>query len=452
MNKVHFTSLGCARNLVDTEVMIGILLRAGFCAVENAADADYLVVNTCGFLESAREEGFKTIETLIQEKKKAAKIIVAGCMVRGSKDSLKEKFPEIHYFLGSGDMEKVLEAVMSEEKGEYLSDAKSYLQQGEVPRTLSTPKHYAYLKIAEGCKKRCAFCIIPLIKGKLVSKSVSQVMKEFLLLVNEGCKEVILIAQDLGDFGKDRGEADGLETLLKEMVKVKGSHWIRLLYLYPDEITEGVIKIIKENPQICRYLDMPLQHINDRILKRMHRKTDRAQIESILTHLRKEIPEIVIRTSLMVGFPGETEEEFTELLAFVKSYKLDNVGIFKYSREKESYSDTLDGHVSEEIKQDRYDRLVKAQSESLDSDKYIGERLSVLIDGYHPESKDLLVGRFMGQCPEIDGKVIINDWRKVSNFGEFYEVEITDAIGYDLIGRVLTSQTKKKPKLLCISQ
>ena len=271
MNKVHFTSLGCARNLVDTEVMIGILLRAGFCAVENAADADYLVVNTCGFLESAREEGFKTIETLIQEKKKAAKIIVAGCMVRGSKDSLKEKFPEIHYFLGSGDMEKVLEAVMSEEKGEYLSDAKSYLQQGEVPRTLSTPKHYAYLKIAEGCKKRCAFCIIPLIKGKLVSKSVSQVMKEFLLLVNEGCKEVILIAQDLGDFGKDRGEADGLETLLKEMVKVKGSHWIRLLYLYPDEITEGVIKIIKENPQICRYLDMPLQHINDRILKRMHR-------------------------------------------------------------------------------------------------------------------------------------------------------------------------------------
>ena len=452
MNKVHFTSLGCARNLVDTEVMIGILLRAGFCAVENAADADYLVVNTCGFLESAREEGFKTIETLIQEKKKAAKIIVAGCMVRGSKDSLKEKFPEIHYFLGSGDMEKVLEAVMSEEKGEYLSDAKSYLQQGEVPRTLSTPKHYAYLKIAEGCKKRCAFCIIPLIKGKLVSKSVSQVMKEFLLLVNEGCKEVMLIAQDLGDFGKDRGEADGLETLLKEMVKVKGSHWIRLLYLYPDEITEGVIKIIKENPQICRYLDMPLQHINDRILKRMHRKTDRAQIESILTHLRKEIPEIVIRTSLMVGFPGETEEEFTELLAFVKSYKLDNVGIFKYSREKESYSDTLDGHVSEEIKQDRYDRLVKAQSESLDSDKYIGERLSVLIDGYHPESKDLLVGRFMGQCPEIDGKVIINDWRKVSNFGEFYEVEITDAIGYDLIGRVLTSQTKKKPKLLCISQ
>ncbi len=452
MNKVHFTSLGCARNLVDTEVMIGILLRAGFCACENTADADYLVVNTCGFLESAREEGFKTIETLIQEKKKSAKIIVAGCMVKGSKDSLKEKFPEIHYFLGSGDMEKVLEAVMSEEPGEYLSDAKSYLQQGEVPRTLSTPKHYAYLKIAEGCKKRCAFCIIPLIKGKLVSKSISQVMKEFLLLVNDGCKEIILIAQDLGDFGKDRGESDGLEALLKEMVKVKGNHWIRLLYLYPDEITEGVIKIIKENPQICRYLDMPLQHINDRILKRMHRKTDRAQIESILTHLRKEIPEIVIRTSLMVGFPGATEEEFEELIDFVKSYKLDNVGIFKYSREKESYSDKLDGHVTEEVKQDRFDRLVKAQSESLDSEKYIGKRLTVLIDGYHPESKDLLVGRFSGQCPEIDGRIIINDWRKVSNFGEFYEVEITDAIGYDLIGRVLAGQVKKKPKLLCISQ
>lgn len=450
MNKVHFTSLGCARNLVDTEVMIGVLLRAGFTAVNETTDADYLVVNTCGFLESAREEGFRTIEALFQEKKKTAKVIVAGCMVRGSKDSLKERFPEIHYFLGSGDMERVLEAVLSDEQGEYLSDAKSYLQQGEVPRTLSTPKHYAYLKIAEGCKKRCAFCIIPLIKGKLVSKSVSQVMREFLLLINEGCKEVILIAQDLGDFGKDRGEDNALETLLKEMVKVQGDYWIRLLYLYPDEITEGVIQIVKENPQICPYLDMPLQHINDRILKRMHRKTDRKQIETIIATLRKEIPEIVIRTSLMVGFPGETEEEFVELLDFVKNYKLDNVGIFKYSREEESYSAKLDGHISEEVKEDRYQRLAKAQQDVLEGDKYIGRRLRVLIDGYHPESKDLLVGRFYGQCPEIDGRVIINDWRKVTGFGEFYEVEITDSIGYDLIGRVLTSNVKKKSKL-CIS-
>ncbi len=451
MNKVHFTSLGCARNLVDTEVMIGVLLRAGFTAVNETTDADYLVVNTCGFLESAREEGFRTIEALFQEKKKGAKVIVAGCMVRGSKDSLKERFPEIHYFLGSGDMERVLEAVLSEEQGEHLSDAKSYLQQGEVPRTLSTPKHYAYLKIAEGCKKRCAFCIIPLIKGKLVSKSVSQVMREFLLLINEGCKEVILIAQDLGDFGKDRGENDALETLLKEMVKVQGDYWIRLLYLYPDEITEGVIQIVKENPQICPYLDMPLQHINDRILKRMHRKTDRKQIETIIATLRKEIPEIVIRTSLMVGFPGETEEEFVELLDFVKSYKLDNVGIFKYSREEESYSAKLDGHISEEVKEDRYQRLAKAQQDVLEGDKYIGQRLRVLIDGYHPESKDLLVGRFYGQCPEIDGRVIINDWRKVTGFGEFYEVEITDAIGYDLIGRVLTSNVNKVRRKLSIS-
>lgn len=450
MNKVHFTSLGCARNLVDTEVMIGVLLRAGFMAVADPREADYLVVNTCGFLESAREEGFKTIETLFEEKKSTAKIIVAGCMVRGSKESLKERFPEIHYFLGSGDMEKVLEAVLSEEKGEYLSDAKSYLQQGEIPRTLSTPKHYAYLKIAEGCKKRCSFCIIPLIKGKLVSKTVSQVMKEFLILVNEGVKEVILIAQDLGDFAKDRGETNGLEELLKEMVKVRGDHWIRLLYLYPDEITDGVIQILKENPQICPYLDMPLQHINDRILKRMHRKTDRAQIEEILTKLRKEIPEIVIRTSLMVGFPGETEEEFLELLAFVENYRLDNVGIFKYSREEESYSAKLDGHLSEEIKEERFQRLVKAQQESLDGEKHIGKRLKVLIDGYHEESRELLTGRFYGQCPEIDGRVIINDFRKVSALGEFYEVEITDSIGYDLIGRVLAPLNKRKAKL-CIS-
>ncbi len=449
MNKVHFTSLGCARNLVDTEVMIGVLLRAGFSAVAEPQDADYLVVNTCGFLESAREEGFNTIETLFKEKKESAKIIVAGCMVRGSKNDLKERFPEIHAFLGSGDMEKILEAVLSEEKGEYLSDAKSYLQQGEVPRTLSTPKHYAYLKIAEGCKKRCAFCIIPLIKGKLISKSISQVMKEFLVLVNEGCKEIILIAQDLGDFGKDRGETDGLEELLTEMAKVRGDYWIRLLYLYPDEITAGVIDILKKNPQICPYLDMPLQHINDRILKRMHRKTDRNQIESIISMLRKEIPEIVIRTSLMVGFPGETEEEFLELLEFVKTAKLDNVGIFKYSREEESYSAKLDGHVSEEVKEDRFQRLAEAQAKTLNLKKYKGQRLKVLVDGYHPESKDLLVGRFYGQCPEIDGRIILNDWSKVTKLGDFYEVEITDVIGYDLVGRVLSTQ-KRKPKL-CIS-
>ena len=430
--------------------MIGVLVRAGFSAVADPKEADYLVVNTCGFLESAREEGFRTIEALFQEKKKGAKVIVAGCMVRGSKDDLKARFPEIHYFLGSGDMEKVLEAVLSEEQGEYLSDAKSYLQQGEVPRTLSTPKHYAYLKIAEGCKKRCAFCIIPLIKGKLVSKSISQVVKEFQVLVNEGAKEIILIAQDLGDFGKDRGEENGLEALLTEMVKIEGDHWIRLLYLYPDEITEGVIKIIKENRQICRYLDMPLQHINDRILKRMHRKTDRNQIETIITTLRKEIPEIVIRTSLMVGFPGESEEEFEELVEFVKEYRLDNVGIFKYSREKESYSDKLDGHVSEEIKEERFQKLAKTQLDTLDGEKYLGKRVRVLIDGYHPESKDLLVGRFYGQCPEIDGRVILNDWRKVSELGQFYEVEITDSIGYDLIGRVLSTHQKKRAKL-CIS-
>jgi ribosomal protein S12 methylthiotransferase len=450
VNKVHFTSLGCARNLVDTEVMIGILLRAGFHAVDDPKDADYLVVNTCGFLQTARDEGFKTIEELFSEKKDTAKIIVAGCMVRDSKEKLKEVFPEIHYFLGSGDMEKILDAVLSDEKGESLSDSKSYLQQGEVPRTLSTPKHYAYLKIAEGCKKRCAFCIIPLIKGKLVSKTQAAVLKEFQILVNQGAKEIILIAQDLGDYAKDLGIENGLEELLKEMCKIKGDHWIRLLYLYPDEITDSIIEIIKNNPQICRYLDMPLQHINDRILKRMHRKTDTKQIKEILTKLRTEIPDIVIRTSLMVGFPGETEEEFNELLDFVKEYKLDNVGIFKYSKEEASYSAKLDGHLSEEVKQDRLERLAALQKSVIDVNKYIGKKLKVIIDGYHPESDSLLVGRFYGQCPEIDGRIILNDWRKVDAIGEFYEVEITDAIEYDLIGRVV-SKFKKKAKL-CISQ
>lgn len=437
--KVHFTSLGCARNLVDSEVMLGILLKAGLEATDQLEEADYLVVNTCGFLAESRKESEEAIESLLREKKRSAKVIVAGCMVQKYGQDVRQKFPGVHYFLGSGDMEKVLEAISTSQAGEAITSAKSYLEWGEIPRQISTPKHYAYLKIAEGCLKRCSFCIIPNIKGKLRSKTKEQVVKEFQSLLAQGVREVILIAQDLGDFGKDRREKDGLEELLREMLKTPGDYWLRLLYLYPDEITDGLIELIKSDSRICPYLDMPLQHINDTILKSMRRKTSRAQICGILTKLRTEVPGIVVRTSLMVGFPGETEEQFNELLEFVKEYPLDNVGIFKYSKEDESHSATLPGHIAEEVKQNRFEKLVAAQKKSVrkQSRHYVGKKLKVVVEGYHPDSPYLMRGRFYGQCPEIDGQVIINDGRKVTAFGKLYDVEITDVSDYDLIGKVV---------------
>jgi ribosomal protein S12 methylthiotransferase len=445
-NKFHFTSLGCARNLVDSEVMIGILLKNGYEVTPEPKEADFLVVNTCGFLESSRQEGIQTIQDLFDLKKKDAKVIVAGCMVQKHSHLLKENFSNIHYMLGSGDVEKILEAVKTGEQGEAVTSARSYLEWGEVPRTLSTPKHYAYLKIAEGCKKRCAFCIIPTIKGPLKSKPVEQVLKEFNALLSQGVHEVILIAQDLGDFGKDRKEKGALANLLKEMLKVKKDFWIRLLYLYPDEIDEELIAIMKSDPRICPYLDMPIQHINNEMLKAMHRTTSKEEIVAILNRLREEIPHVVVRTSLMVGFPGETEEQFEELVQFVKSTRLDNVGIFKFSLEKEAYAAKLPNQISEEVKQDRFERLAAAQLKSTRkrNKKMIGQKLIAVVEGFHPESKMLLRARYSGQCPEIDGQIIINDGRKVDGFGRLYEVEITDCTDYDLIGTVLAPIAAKK--------
>lgn len=438
-NKIHFVSLGCARNLVDTEVMVGILLKSGYEATDQVDKADYLVVNTCGFLASARKESCDTIASLFDEKKKAAKVIVAGCMVQKHKEELKQQFPDIHYFLGSGDMEKVLEAVQSSEQGEAVTSARSYLEWGEVPRQLSTPKHYAYLKIAEGCAKQCAFCIIPKIKGPLKSKAQEQVLKEFDALLGQGVHEIILIAQDLGDYGKERKEKSGLENLVREMLKRKGDFWLRFLYLYPDEITEELLNLMASDSRICAYLDMPIQHINNQMLKLMRRKTSREQIISTIQTLRGKLPGAVIRTSLMVGFPGETEEQFEEMVKFVKEYPLDNIGIFKYSKEEESPSAKMDGHLSEEIKQARFEKLAAAQMKVVRkrNKAYIGKKLKVIVEGYHPDSPFLMRGRFYGQCPEIDGQVIINDGRKVDAFGKFYEVEITDIADYDLIGGVV---------------
>jgi len=439
-NKINFTSLGCPRNLVDSEVMLGILLKAGY-EVAELPEADFLVLNTCGFLEASRKESLDTVGELLTLKKPSAKLIVTGCMVQTHSSDLKDAYPKIDYLLGSGDLEGILTAVQSTAPGETITTARSYLESGEVPRRLSTPKHFAYLKIAEGCRKRCAYCVIPTIKGPLRSKSQEQVLKEFNLLLNQGVFEVVLIAQDLGDYGKDQGSKSisALISLLKEMLKIEKPFWLRLLYLYPDEITDELIALMKSDPRICPYLDMPIQHINNTILKSMRRATSGEQIKNVITQLRTEIPTVSIRTSLIVGFPGETEEQFEELALFLKEFPLDNVGIFKFSREPGSHAFDLPNQVDEDVKESRYHRLMQIQKKVVKKTlkKKIGTTIQVIVEGYHPETNLLMIGRHQGQCPDIDGQVIINDGRKVKSFGQLYDLEVTDVADYDLIGRVL---------------
>lgn len=440
-NKVFFISLGCPRNLVDTEVMIGILLKAGFEASGRLEESDFIVINTCGFLESSRQESLDTIGEAITNRKEGAKVIATGCMVQTHSDLIREHFPEIHYLLGSGDVTEILKAVESKESGVNVSDARSFIEMGEIPRTISTPKHYAYLKIAEGCRKQCAFCKIPTIKGKLKSKPVEQVLKELDILLKSGVQELILIAQDLGDWGKDMGykRNEGLIELLKAILKDPREFQLRLLYLYPDEITDELISLMKEDKRIAKYLDMPIQHINNEVLKAMHRATNREQITTTITKLRREIPGIAIRTSLMVGFPGETKEQFEELCKFIQEYPLDNVGIFKFSKEEGTHAATLTNQIPEEMKEERFQKLSKLQHKLVKAQnkKMIGKKIEVVVEGYHPDSSLLLRGRHEGQCPDIDGTVIINDGRNVNAFGKRYLVEITDALDYDLIGKVL---------------
>ncbi len=440
-NKIYFVSLGCPRNLVDSEVMLGILVKAGYEVAQELSEADYLVINTCGFLEASRKESSDTIQDVLDKRKPTAKLVVTGCMVQTHHDELQKRFPGIDYLLGSGDVEGILQAVESTKKGKNVTTARSYLEVGEVPRMISTPKHYAYLKIAEGCRKRCSYCVIPTIKGPLRSKGKEQILKEFQALLNQGVHEVILIAQDLGDYGKDQGSKnqEALIDLLKSMLAVDKKFWLRLLYLYPDEITDELIALIKSDKRICPYLDMPIQHINNQMLKAMRRTTSQEDITRTITKLRKEIPDIVIRTSLIVGFPGETDEQFEELAQFIQDYPLDNIGIFKYSREQGSHSYNLPDQIPDEIKEKRWHRLMQIQKKVVkkQNSKLIGKRLPVVVEGYHPESLLLMRGRTYGQCPEIDGQVIINDGRKVKAFGQIYTVEVTDIADYDLIGRVV---------------
>ncbi len=447
LKKVHFISLGCPKNLVDSEIMAGTLMKDGYEVVGEAEDADTVIVNTCGFIEESKKESIQRIFDMsaLKEEGKIKKVVVAGCLTQRYKADLVESLPEADLFVGSGEFQNIGKILRSHDEGNKAKtffNLPTYLQEAETPRVNSQPKHRAYLKISEGCMKRCAFCAIPLIRGNLQSRTITNVVNEAKLLVAGGVKELIIISHDFTDYGFDltRKNPEAKESpleLLKALKEVEGAQWIRLLYLYPDGITDEMIDLIKNSPKLVKYFDMPLQHISDQVLKTMNRKMTRAEIEEALRKIRTNIPEAVIRTQFIVGFPGETEKQFEELLAFIAEQKFDRVGCFKYSPEESTPGGRMENQIDEETKQRRYEAVMEVQ-QNISRAKhraFIGKIVEVLVEGYSEETDLLLQGRTSQQAPEIDGIVLINDGQ--ANVGDLVKVRITDSMEYDLIGEIV---------------
>lgn len=445
--KVHFISLGCPKNLVDSEIMAGTLMKDGYSVVNEADEADTVVINTCGFIEDSKKESIQRIldMTALKEQGKIKKVVVAGCLTQRYKSELVEGLPEADLFVGSGEFQNIGKIL----KGHSEGDAKktffnlpTYLQEESTPRVNSQPKHRAYLKISEGCMKRCAFCAIPLIRGNLQSRKIENIVNEAKLLAASGVQELIIISHDFTDFGLDlkRKNPEAIENpveLLRQLADVEGIKWIRVLYLYPDGITPEMIDLIKNNSKFVKYFDMPLQHINNDVLKKMNRKMTREEITDVLTMIRKEIPDAVIRTQFIVGFPGETQENFEELLKFVAEQKFDRVGCFQYSPEESTPGGKMPDQVDDAVKLERHNALMEVQ-QNISREKhkaFVGKTIEVVVEGLSEETDLLLQGRMSQQAPDIDGVVLINDGQ--AKVGQFVKVRVTDSMDYDLIGEIV---------------
>lgn len=445
--KVHFISLGCPKNLVDSEIMLGTMMKDGYEVTDNSAEADTVIVNTCGFIEDAKRESISKILEMSELKKsgQVKQLVVAGCLTQRYKDDLVEGLPEADLFIGSGEFQNIAKILKNHEAGDKKKtffNLPTYLQEEDTPRVNSQPGYRAYLKISEGCLKRCAFCAIPKIRGNLQSRKLPAIVSEAKLLVAGGVREINVISHDFTDFGWDlrRANPEAIETpehLLAALSDIIGLDWIRVLYLYPDGATDEMIHLMRTRANIVKYFDMPLQHINNQILKRMNRKMTREEIVERLDKIRSELPEAVIRTQFIVGFPGETEEEFQELLEFVEEQRFDRVGCFKYSPEDNTAGGKMTDQIDEETKQRRHDALMALQMQ-ISREKhqaFIGKTVRVLVEGYSEETDLLLQGRMSQQAPDIDGVVLINDGQ--AKVGEIVNVLITESLDYDLIGQIV---------------
>jgi len=448
MNKVGFISLGCPKNLVDSEVMMGQLQKNGYQITANAEDADTLVVNTCGFIDSAKKESIEAIleAARLKTNGKATRLIVAGCLVERYRDELKAEMPEVDAFIGTSQINDILSVCDPKTNTRSLpviplgNQSATYLYDESTPRVLATPSHYAFIKIAEGCDRPCAFCFIPQMRGHFRSRRFGSIVAEAHQLAEEGVKELILVAQDSSRYGEDLDKPDALAHLLRELSHTDGIEW-RVMYTYPTHISDGFLDVLAEEPKAVKYLDMPLQHASQNVLKLMKRGGNRASLERLIERVRSRVPGIAVRTTFITGFPGETEENFNELLSFVRNVEFDRVGVFTYSDEEGTPAFDLPNKVDPKIAKRRRDRLMKEQSKvaKRKHDAMIGQTVRVMFEGESNESELLWQGRTETQAPDIDGCVLINDVPE--DFkpapGELVNVLITEALDYDILGRIV---------------
>lgn len=431
---VGFVHLGCSKNLVDTEMTIGLFKENGYKIVNNEEDADVLVINTCGFIGPAKEEAINTILEMAEYKKKRCKyLIVMGCLVERYKEELSKAIPEVDLWIKYSSYNTIWEQIETILKSEKENkDSLDFLD-----RVITTGNNFAYLRIAEGCSNFCTYCAIPKIRGPFVSRKMEDVIKEAKKLANEGYEELIVIAQDTTKYGIDIYGESKLAELLKELCKIEKLKWIRFLYAYPETITDELIEVVKNENKICKYFDIPIQHISNSVLKRMNRKSNGETIKTLIKRLRKEIPEVVIRTTVMVGFPGETKEDFEELYDFIKTARFERLGAFSFSKEEGTPAEKMENQIHPMTKKSRYNKIMSIQQKiaSETQEEMVGKELEVLIETKTFDGK-YYVGRSYREVPDIDGLIYIEMVDKALE-GKFVKCKITKASGYDLIGKIM---------------
>lgn len=440
--KILFISLGCDKNLVDSEVMLGLVRERNFELTDDERQADVIVVNTCCFVNDAKEESINTILEMAELKKTGSlkALIAAGCLAQRYREDIEKEIPEVDAIIGTTGYEAIVEAIenaLGGKKSEFFNDLTYLPDTKHKKRVNTTGGYYSYLKIAEGCDKCCTYCIIPKIRGSYRSVPMEDLIEEAKQLVENGVVELMLVAQETTLYGVDIYGKKMLPALLKELCKIDGLQWIRILYCYPEEITDELIEVIKTEDKICNYLDIPIQHGADRILKRMGRRTNKQELIDIVTKLRENIPDITLRTTLITGFPGETEEEHQELIEFIDTLEFDRLGVFTYSPEENTPAALLPDHIDEEVKERRRDELMEVQQEIAfeKAQNTISTKLKVLIEGKLPE-ENVFIGRTYKDAPNVDGYIFVNSSSELIS-GQFVDVFVTDAKEYDLIGEVI---------------
>jgi ribosomal protein S12 methylthiotransferase len=453
--KVGFVSLGCPKNLVDSEVMLGTLSRQGYTITAQKEDADVIVVNTCGFIDTAKKESIDTILEMAELKTNGncKKLVVAGCLAERYRNEIQKEIPEIDFVFGPDELGRILEAVRLDDYApspDISIDALyTSTEVPTIPRILTTPSYTAYLKISEGCDHVCTFCAIPSFRGRFRSRTLANLVAESRRLADQGVRELVIVSQDTMAYGKDIGLADGITMLLRELSKIEGLKWIRFLYCYPNMVSDELVRLVAEEERLCKYFDIPYQHASRKVLERMKRGGNRSIYERQIESIRQLMPDAGLRTSFIVGFPGEGEEDFKEILTFIGNVQFDNLGVFLYSDEEGTGAFELDGKVQRRTAIRRRNELMKRQAR-ISKNKLsalVGRTAEVLFEGRSDESDLLLQGRMQTQAPDIDGHVLINDASEEEPVpGGFYNVEITDSLEYDVIGKIVSNEVPNLQK------